>query len=137
MTQDMKAGKGSIESRPYFELIGLHADTGVPAGHSLLRLNSRSDLQNSRGSMHGGVIASMLDAAVNVAVHSLLQNGEGVATLSLTINYLLPGNGPLIAKGNVVRFGRTVSSAEAKVEDSSGRAVAHAIATVRVIIPRS
>lgn len=120
-------------SRPYYRLLGLRAEAGVPAGHSVVRLESHAELENSRGDVHGGVLASMLDAAMSMAVRSLLANGEGVATVSLTVNYLEPGNAPLIAKGRVVRSGRTISSAEAVIEDSSGRTVAHAVATMRII----
>jgi uncharacterized protein (TIGR00369 family) len=75
----------------------------------------------------------MLDAAMGVAVRSLLVNGEGATTVSLTVNYLEPGSAPLLVKGRVVRSGRTISSAEAVVEDSSGRMVAHAMGTMRII----
>jgi uncharacterized protein (TIGR00369 family) len=120
-------------SRPYYRLLGLRAEAGQPAGHSLIRLDSRAELENSRGEVHGGVVASMLDAAMGVAVRSLLEDGEGATTVSLTVNYLKPGRTALAAKGRVVRSGRTISSAEAVVEDASGHAVAHAIGIMRII----
>jgi uncharacterized protein (TIGR00369 family) len=75
----------------------------------------------------------LLDAAMAVAVRSVLKDGEGVATVSLTVNYLEPGRAMLIAKGRVIRCGRTLASAEAAVEDASGRVVAHAVSTMRII----
>jgi len=124
------------DARPYYRLLGLKVDAGVPAGQSRVRLESRADLENSRGDVHGGVVASMLDAAMGVAVRSTLQAGEGATTVSLTVNYLEPGRSKLIANARVVRTGRSLASAEAMVEDVSGRRVAHAVGTMRILAAR-
>jgi len=120
-------------TRPYYRLLGLRVESGEPAGRSRLHLDSRSDLENSRGDVHGGVVASLLDAAMGVAVRSACKAGEGAATVSLTVNYIEPGRGTLIATARVVRAGRTLASAEATVVDTSGRVVAHAVGTMRII----
>jgi len=120
-------------ARPYYRLLGLSAEPGQPTGCSSIRFQSRAELQNSRGDVHGGVVASLLDAAMAVAVRSALKAGEGVATVSLTVNYLEPGRAALIAKGRVTRRGRTLASAEATVADAAGRMVAHAVSTMRII----
>lgn len=120
-------------ARPYYRLLGLRAEDGEPAGRSKLRLDSRAELENGRGDIHGGVVASLLDAALAVAVRSAYSNGEGAATVSLTVNFLQPGRGSLIATGHVVRAGRTLASAEASVTDVSGRVVAHAVGTMRIL----
>ncbi len=131
------AGGNSVEdpaaTRPYYRLLGLRAEGGTQAGHSKLRLDSRPELENSRGDIHGGVVASLLDAALGVAVRSVYKDGEGATTVSLTVNYIEPGRGTLIANGHVVRAGRTLASAEASVADLSGRVVAHAVGTLRIL----
>lgn len=133
MTNAKTISEDQTASRPYYRLLGLQVEAGTPAGHSSIRLESRAELENSRGDVHGGVVASMLDAAMGVAVRSLLVNGASVATASLTVNYLEPARAPLLAKGRVVRRGGTISSAEAVVEDGARRIVAHAIGTMRII----
>lgn len=133
MTNAPAINEDPAASRLFYRLLGLRAEADVPAGHSVVRLESRAELENSRGEVHGGVVASMLDAAMSVAVRSLLVNGEGATTVSLTVNYLEPGSAALIAKGRVVRSGRTISSAEAVVEDICGRTVAIGIGTMRII----
>ena len=120
-------------SRPYYRLLGLRAEAGEPAGRSKLRLDSRPELENSRGEIHGGVVASLLDAALGVAVRSSYQGGEGATTVSLTVNYLNPGRVTLIATRHVLRAGRTLASAKSSVADQSGRIVAHAVGTMRIL----
>ena len=121
------------QTRPYYRLLGLRVDSGTPSGRSRLRIDGRPELENSRGDFHGGVVASLLDAAMSVAVRSAYAGDEGAATVSLTVNYLEPGRGSLVATGHVRRAGGSLASAEAEVVDASGRVVAHAIGTMRIL----
>ena len=123
-------------TRPYYRLLGVRVESGEAAGSARLRLDSRSELENSRGDVHGGVVASLLDAAMGVAVRSACKAGEGATTVSLTVNYIGPGRGTLLATGRVVRAGRTLASAEATVVDASGHVVAHAVGTMRIVARR-
>jgi acyl-CoA thioesterase len=120
-------------TRPYYRLLGLRTEAGEPAGQAKLVLQSRAELENSRGDVHGGVIASLLDAAMGVAVRSALTPLEGATTASLTVNYVAPGRTTLTARARVVRQGRTLASAEATVTDVSEQVVAHSVATLRIV----
>jgi uncharacterized protein (TIGR00369 family) len=123
-------------TRPYYRLLGLRTQAGEPVGQSRLLLQSRGELENSRGEIHGGVVASLLDAAMGVAVRSALMSDGGATTVSLTVNYVAPGRGTLTARGRVVRQGRTLASAEATVTDADEQIVAHAVCTMRIIARR-
>jgi uncharacterized protein (TIGR00369 family) len=128
-----RADEDPTASRPYYRLIGIRSAPGGAPGEARLALEGRPDTENSRGEIHGGVIASLLDAAMGVAVRSAYPAGTGATTVSLTVNYLEAGRVSLIATAKVVRAGRSLCSAEATVVDASGRAVAHAIGTMRVL----
>lgn len=119
-------------TRPYYRLIGLKTGQPTPPGQSELLIESRPELGNSRGDIHGGVIASVLDAAIGVAVRSALPN-SAATTASLTVNYVRPGQGNLVAHAKVVRAGKSLASAEAFVTNGDGEVVAHAVATMRVL----
>jgi uncharacterized protein (TIGR00369 family) len=120
-------------NRPYYRLLGVRAEAGQPAGHSRIHFSSRLDFENSRGDVHGGVIASLLDVAMSVATRSACTDGEGATTVTMTVNYLEAGRDRLVATGHTVRSGRTLASVEASVVDDEGRVVAHAIGTMRII----
>jgi uncharacterized protein (TIGR00369 family) len=119
-------------SPPFYQHLGLRLEA-LADGRSAIRLPFRKDFGNSRGEVHGGAIASLLDAAMSQAVRSNLELGAKVATISLTLNYLAPAHGDLLAKGAVVKGGRSVVFAEAEVSDERGTLVCRASATFRVL----
>lgn len=62
------------------------------------------EVTQSRKNVHGGVIASMVDAAVGAALRSMLDVGRGGVTVEMKLNYLHPANGEkLIAKGEIIK----------------------------------
>jgi uncharacterized protein (TIGR00369 family) len=121
--------------RPFYRFLGLRVVDSV-AGESHVELTSKPELENSRGDIHGGAIAALVDAAVSSAVRSACKAGEGTATISLTVNYADPGRGTLVARGRALRVGRSIATVEAKVTDGQDKLVAHAVATMRIIAPR-
>ena len=123
------------DARPYYRLLGLQTEAGTAPGHARIRLEGRPELSNARGDIHGGVVASLLDAAMGVAVRSAYEEGEGATTVSITVNYLEPGRGTLVATARVMRAGQSLASVEAEVVDQSARRVAHGVATMRIIRP--
>ncbi|HEY4249677.1 MAG TPA: PaaI family thioesterase [Roseomonas sp.] len=125
-----------IPQRPFYRLIGLQV-VEAKDGTALVTLEATPDVANSRGEVHGGALATMLDAALVNAARSTLPEGTMAATVNLSVNYLSPGAGTLTARGRVVRRGRSLVAAEAIIEDVDGQAVAQAIGTLRVITPKA
>jgi uncharacterized protein (TIGR00369 family) len=84
---------------------------------------------NPLGSVHGGVIATLLDTAAGCAVHTTLDAGQGYTSLDLTTKFLRPvtlHSGQLRGEGTVVARTRQTALAEARLVDAAGRLVAHA-----------
>lgn len=122
-------------SRPFHALIGLRAET-VEGGRQRMVLPANPQLANSRGDVHGGAIATLLDATLGATVHSALPEGHSCATVTLTVTYLLPARGTLVGEGRVLRAGRTLVNVEGRVTDAHGRLVAQAVGTFRTVRPR-
>jgi uncharacterized protein (TIGR00369 family) len=94
-------------------------------------IEAGDDHLNPHGTVHGGVIASLVDSAMGAAVAT-----EGVApvTIALTVTYLEPAPpGRLVARAQVRRRGSRITIVEADVTDADDAAVAHAIATFTTI----
>ena len=114
---------------PVGKLIGFRP-TSVEAGKAVFELEAGLQHANPMGTLHGGVLCDVADAAMGVAYASTLAEGESFTTLELKINFLRPfRTGTLIATGRVVKAGRTIGLAECDVTDSEGRLIARAMST--------
>ncbi len=120
--------------RPFHETLGIEL-VSAQNGSAELRLPGNPGLTNSRGDVHGGAIAGLIDAALAVAARSTLPSGSGVATISYTTTFMEVARGTITAIGTVLRAGQTVITVEAKVVDQAGRHVAHALGTMRALRP--
>jgi uncharacterized protein (TIGR00369 family) len=90
---------------------------------------------NPLGTVHGGVISTMLDTATGCAVHSTLAVGELYTSLDLTVKFLRPvtvDSGELTAEGTVLQRGRRTALAQAQLSDQAGRLVAHATSSCMI-----
>lgn len=114
---------------PFNNLLGIdikrfHAD-GVT-----LRCKARSDLLNGHGALHGGVAASLADAAVGIAIHYLSAVPRPISTVELKVNYFQPvREGILLARGRILRIGSTLCVGRVDLTNARGSAVGTAIAT--------
>ena len=102
-------------------------------GSARLSLPIELHLTNSIGTVHGGVIMSLLDVALCTAARTLHPDSLGVITIDMSTSFIGGGSGArLLAEARVLKNGRSMIfvEGEAKIED--GSLVAKAIATVRV-----
>ena len=122
-------------SPPFYVHLGLKLDA-LADGQSALRLPFQKHFSNTRGEVHGGAVAALVDAAMSQAVRSLVETGSVVATISMTLNYLAPAHGELTCRGAVVKGGRSIFFAEAEVTGADGKSVCRGTATYRVAPPK-
>ena len=116
---------------PFYEHLNLELESRG-SGKCVIRLPFARHFANSRGEVHGGVAASLLDITLSQAVRSTLEGPANIATISMTMSYLAPAFGVLTCRGAVVRAGRSVAFAEGEVTDEKGAAVCRAVGTYRV-----
>jgi uncharacterized protein (TIGR00369 family) len=136
MKDDLKSAPAEWRSSPpFYEHLGLQLDA-LADGRSTIRLPFQKHFGNTRGEMHGGAVAALMDAAMSQAVRSTIPMGSVVATITMTLNYMAPAFGELTAKGSVVRGGKSIAFSEAEVTDSKGAVVCRGSATFRVIPPK-
>ena len=103
-------------------------------GTATLSLPVEKHLTNSLGTVHGGVIMSLLDVALCTAARTLHPESLGVITINLTTSFIGAGSGDrLIAEARVLKDGKSLSFVEAEAKNADGGLVAKAVATVRVL----
>jgi uncharacterized protein (TIGR00369 family) len=126
ITVGMRANEAGA---PVAKLIGFRP-TSVEDGKAVFELEAGPQHANPMGTLHGGVLCDVADAAMGVAYASTLAEGETFTTLELKINFLRPfRNGTLTATARVVKAGRTIGLTECDVTDPEGRLIARAMST--------
>ena len=125
-----------MASSPFHVSMGITVEE-VRDGAVDLRLDARPDHANLLGTVHGGVLATLLDTAAGLAVRSAIPPGSRHVSVNLDVQYLAPAStGVLLATGLVVRMGRRIAFAEADVTDAGGAVVARAQVTIAVSPPK-
>ena len=121
--------RGEVPPAPVATLIGFEL-TSVKPGEAVVQFDATEAHANPMGTLHGGVLCDIADAAMGIAYASNLMEGESFTTLELKINFLKPlWKAHLIATGRVVKQGRKVGLVECDITDENGKLVARASCT--------
>ena len=131
--EHVKAVTDVINNCPYFKLLSAEIKS-LNWGESHLELEVQEKHFQPYGIVHGGVCASILDAAAFWAVYAGFEEVVGLTTVEMKINYLAPvSEGRLIARGRCIKAGKTICLGDAAIHDDKGRLVAHGTSTVMVL----
>ena len=102
-------------------------------GSARLLFTAREDHLNQAGTLHGGVLATLVDTAMGLAVRTTTGEGEVPATSQLTVTYLRPGKpGPLEVTARLRTRGAHLTVCEADVRQD-GKDLVHAVATFALL----
>jgi uncharacterized protein (TIGR00369 family) len=105
----------------------------VAPGEAVFRCTPDESLLNPVGLVHGGVLSTLLDSAMGVAVQTEVEAGVAYATIELKVSFLapLPVDGQeLEVRGRVLKLGRRVAFAEGHARDGGGRLLGHATSSL-------
>lgn len=110
------------------EVVGVHED-GLTVGCRI-----RPDLLNSHGVLHGGVTATLVDAAVGMASVRHFDGKRMVTTVELKLNYFLPiAEGRVTARARLLRVGSSLVVGSVEVKDRKRRLAAFGTATYKIL----
>ena len=94
-------------------------------------------ISQQHGFVHAGAVTAIADSAAGYAALSLMPEGRGVLSVEYKINLLAPAIGDrIVARGSVVRAGRTLTVAQANVfaeTDGDERLIAVLTATMMTV----
>jgi uncharacterized protein (TIGR00369 family) len=118
---------------PIAELIGFSIEQ-VSDGQAIGLLQSGPQHANPMGTLHGGVLCDLADAAMGVAFASTLAPDESFTTMGLGINFFRPvWQAQLRAEARVINRGKNVGYLECEVTDQDGKPVAKANSTCVIL----
>ena len=128
---------GAAAPPPAAALIGMKIDK-VERGRVVFSVVADEMHENPMGTMHGGMIATLVDSAMGCAVFSMLPAGHRLHDPRIETNYVRPilqTTGVVRAEGRVVHLGGSVGTTEATVRDEHGTLYAHATSTCMIKRP--
>lgn len=112
--------------------LGVHGQDAED-GRATLQLDVTEEHLNPAGTVHGGVLATLVDTAMGLAARSTTGDDDVPATSQLTVAYLNAGRtGRLVATARVRKQGDHLLLAEAEV-DQDGLTLVHALATFALL----
>lgn len=112
-----------------FELIGCRL-VSVDLGRAVVELEVTPRHHNPMGTLHGGVMCDIADAAMGIAYRTSVGDDDGFTTVELKMNFLRPVvSGRVRATGRLVKGGRRLGLVECDVTDAEGRLVAKGLST--------
>jgi uncharacterized protein (TIGR00369 family) len=125
---------GRIPAPPIAKLMGFELES-VSEGRASFTVVPHESQYNPIGTVHGGLVCTLLDSVAGCAAQTTLPKGMGYTSLEIKVNYLRPvlsSSGKLTAVGTVTKPGRRAAFVDATVVDEDGKLVATASSTLLV-----
>ena len=121
--------QGETPPPPVATLVGFQL-VSIARGEAVMEMQAGERHANPMGTLHGGILCDIADAAMGMACASTLDEGETFTTLELKINFLKPiWQAKLRAVGRIVKEGRTINLAECRITDEKEQLIAFATST--------
>lgn len=118
------------EEEGFRELVGVKL-SDTEEGQAVVNLRAEGRHLNPNGTVHGGVVYTLVDVSMAEALRTIIEEGERIVTIEIKINYMEPGNpGTLTTTAQVRKGGKRVTVVEAEVlQEESGEVLALATGT--------
>jgi acyl-CoA thioesterase len=139
VSPSLEAIRRNAQSSGYFQLLDLHIDNAQNGiGTVSIRVDAR--LFHPQQIVHGGVLFTLADTAMAMALMSVLPAYTPVSTIEAKINYLLPvRTGELSAEATIIHQGRSTAVLESTIYNINGeerKAVARVLGTFKISTTR-
>lgn len=127
--------RGTLPPPPISRLIDMGMGE-VAEGRVVFTLQPGEQHYNPLGTVHGGIIATVLDSAMGCAIQTTLPRGKFFTTLEIKVNYVaavLASTGQLRCEAKVIHRGGRTATADGTLLDGKGRLVAHGSTTCLIL----
>ncbi|WKA52672.1 PaaI family thioesterase [Planococcus liqunii] len=124
---------GELPGAPIAQVLGFEV-VEVEEGRVVIELEASERLHNPMGTLHGGILGDIADAAMGYTFVSTLADDELFTTVELKLNFLKPVfKSKLRAEGRIIKKGGTIGLLECHIYDEKGSLVAHSTSTCMVL----
>jgi uncharacterized protein (TIGR00369 family) len=122
---------------PYADSPGRWKIVLMQDGQSEMSWTPTPDMANPFGSVHGGIVATVIDEVTGAAVMSSIEAGSA-PTVSMNVEYLhaIPIGGTYTAVGEIVRMGRAMAIADGRILNEEGKVLARGTCIYQIPRPK-
>ena len=121
------------KTSPFHELVGIRL-VRIHRDGVTIECKVRPELLNASGVLHGGVTATLADAAVGMAITQRLGRAGAATTVEMKLNYLRPVSGRKItARARLLRVGSTLCVGRVDIFDDGEELVGTALVTYMLL----
>jgi uncharacterized protein (TIGR00369 family) len=122
---------------PYADSPGRWKSVLMKDGQAEVTWTPTPDMANPFGSVHGGIVATVIDELTGAAVMSSIESGSA-PTVSMNIEYLhaIPIGGTYTGVGEIVRTGRAMAIADARILNEEGKVLARGTCIFQIPRPK-
>jgi uncharacterized protein (TIGR00369 family) len=125
--------RGWVDRMPFNQLLGIRV-AKIHADGVTIECKVRDELRNLAGLLHGGVTATMADAAVGISIASHFRGARRTTTVEMKLNYLRPiAEGKAIARAHLLRIGAHLCVGRVDIFDSKRNLAATALVTYMLL----
>jgi uncharacterized protein (TIGR00369 family) len=131
--RDMREGR--VPAPPAAHAMGFEI-LSADEGRIVFSMRAEEWMANPMGVVHGGLITTLLDTVLTLAVLVKLPQDRVCTTIGLNVQFVrpVPATGETLAgEGGAVHVGKTIGTAEGRVLDARGRLIAHGTATMAIM----
>ena len=118
---------------PFNALLGIQPVRAHKDGLTI-ECKVRKELFNIASVLHGGVTATMADAAAGLAIFCLTGGKKRITTIEMKLNYFRPvADGKIVARAYVIRLGSQIAVARVDLHDHKKNMVGAALVTYMLL----
>jgi uncharacterized protein (TIGR00369 family) len=116
---------------PFWKTCGMRLGEGDPPD---VLLDATPEILQYYGTVHGGALMGMLDAAIAVALNRELPPEKGAVTVEMKISFFKPvSQGTVSGRGRILNRGRSLLTGQGELRNEKGELLAVALGTYRII----
>ncbi len=133
-----KMMEGEVPVPPVMKMIGFRL-LKVERGTVAFQYDPHESHYNPIGSVHGGILTTVLDSVMGCCIHTTLPMGVGYTTLEVKVNFVRAVSaqtGVMRCEGSLIHSGSRVATSEARIVDKQGKLYAHANTTCLILSPQ-
>lgn len=107
----------------------------IDKAYACLEMNADADIHgNQQGTVHGGLLSELADAAIGTAHSTVVEMDESFASIDLRIKFFRPvWRSTLLAKAGAIRLGHTISHYQCEILGEGGKQIALASGTIMTL----